>query len=241
MTRFRSLILSAILGASLVACGSSSDDGAGGAGGGSAGGAGGSVGGAGGSVGGAGGTTEKAILDLVLKDNELPGWTANPANAKTRGKLAVTATDQATTEGYIDGAAADFFKAPLTPVMFAWQSYINTTLPSAPVAPDPLGVKVELYILQMPDAGQATSLYTSLLSAKLYAKWTWTDPSSLTGVDQSRVTNAGDTYKFNFTKGVYYVEVNLSPSYGPAPDYLENDQTLMQAAFDFAAAIAAKM
>lgn len=238
MTRFCSLILSATLGAALMACGSNSDGGAGGAGG-STPGTGGS--GAGGAAGGAGGTSGKTVLDLVLKDGDLAGWSPNPANTKTKGKIAVTATDEATTEGYIDGAAADFFKSPLTPVMFAWQSYINTTMKSAPVAPDPLGVKVELYILQMPDAGQATSLYTSLLSANLYAKWTWVDPSSPLVGDKSRVTNAGDTWKVNFIKGVYYVEVNLSPSYGPAPDYTENDPNLKQAAFDFAAAVAAKM
>jgi hypothetical protein len=238
MTRYRSLILSAILGAALMACGSNSDGGAGGAGG-STPGTGGS--GAGGAAGGAGGSSGKSILELVLKDGELPGWSANPANTKTKGKVAVTATDEATTEGFIDGAAADFFKSPLTPVMFAWQSYINTTLTSAPVPPDPLGVKVELYILQMPDAGQASSLYASLLSATLYSKWNWVDPSSMAGVDKSRVTNAGDTYKINFTKGVYYVEVSLSPSYGPAPNYTENDPSLKQAAFDFAAAVAAKM
>jgi len=233
MTRFGSLILCATLGAALVACGSNSTGGEGGAGGAS--------GGAGGAAGsGNGGASGKTILDLVPRDNDVPGWTVNPANTKTKGKVAVTATDQATTEGFIDGASADFFKAPLTPVMFAWQSYINTTVASAPVAPDPLGVKVELYILQMPDAGQATSLYTSLLDAELYAKWTWTDPSSPAVGDKSRVTNAKDTWKINFIKGVYYVEVSLTPSYGPAPDYTENDPSLRAAAFTFATAVAAR-
>lgn len=239
MTRFGSLILGASLGVALLACGSNSDGGAGGAGGGATGGAGGAaVGGAGGA---AGGSSGKTVLDLVIKDGDLTGWTVNSANTKTRGKVAVTATDEATTEGFIDGAAADFFKSPLTPVVFAWQSYINTTLSSAPVAPDPLGVKVELYILQLPDAAQASTLYTSLLSATLYSKWTWVDPSSPAVGEKSRVTNAGDTWKVNFIKGVYYVEVNLSPSYGPAPDYTENDPVLKAAAFDFAAAVAAKM
>ncbi len=238
MTRFRSLILNAALGAALMACGSNSDGGAGGAGG-SAPGTGGS--GAGGAVGGAGGSSGKSILDLIPRDNDVPGWTVDPANTKTKGKVAATATDEATTEAFIDGAAADFFKSPLTPVMFAWQNYINTTLPSAPVAPDPLGVKVDLHILQMPDAAQASSLYSSLLSDTLYSKWTWVDPSSPAVGDKSRVTNAGDAWWVNFIKGVYYVEVKLTPSYGPAPDYAEKDPSLKAAAFDFATAVAAKM
>jgi hypothetical protein len=245
MTRFRSLILDAVLGVAFMACGSNSDGGAGGAGG-TAPGTGGVVSstggsGAGGAAGGAGGSSGKTILDAIPRDNDVAGWTVDQSNSKTKGKVAATATDEATTEGFIDGAAAEFFKSPLTPVMFAWQNYINTTLPSAPVAPDPLGVKVDLHVLQMPDAGQASTLYSSLLTDTLYSKWTWVDPSSPTVGDKSRVTNAGDAWWINFTKGAYYVEVKLTPSYGPAPDYTENDQSLKTAAFDFAAVVAKKM
>jgi hypothetical protein len=53
--------------------------------------------------------------------------------------------------------------------------------------------------------------------------------------------NAGDTWWINFCKGVYYVEVALKPSYGPAPAYTQDDPNLESAAFAFAQAVAKPM
>jgi len=42
-------------------------------------------------------------------------------------------------------------------------------------------------------------------------------------------------------KGNYYVEVSLSPSCGPAPDYTPGDANTEAAAMTFAQALASKM
>jgi hypothetical protein len=240
MTRFVSLIFCAALGAGFLACGSSTpSDGAGGAGGGGAG---------GGGTGTGGSASPKVFLDLFPRAGDVSGWSIDPGSAKTKDVVAATGTDQAAVEALIDGASADFFKSPATPVVFGVQAYVNTTVSDAPA--DGSGVKVKLYILQMPNAGQASALYASLLDANLYSPWNqasqqgagkWADPSSTLVGDHSRIVNAGDTWWINFYKGVYYGEVWLTPSYGPAPAYVENDAILKDAAFAFATAVAAKM
>lgn len=244
MARFGSFILCATLGVGLLACGSSGSDGAG-AGGSS--GAGGS--GAGGATGTGGNSTAKNILDVFPHAGDVSGWIIDPNSAKTKDVVAKTGTDQPATEALIDGASADFFAAPFTPVVFGLQAYLNTTLASAP--DDGSGVKLKLYVLQMPTAAQASSLYTSLMTASLYSPWSeagltgdgrWIDPSSPVVGDHSRVVDAGDTWWINFYKGVYYAEVWLTPSYGPkSTDYAQHDATLRAAAFAFAQAVAAKM
>jgi hypothetical protein len=224
MTRFASRILCAALGVGLLACGSNGSDGA---------------------TGGA-----KDILEVFPRGGDVSGWTIDPNSSKTKDVVAKTATDQLATEALIDGASADFFKSPFTPVVFGVQNYLNTTLASAPE--DGSGVKVKLYVLQMPTAAQASSLYSSLLTASLYLPWTpsggqtgdsaWADPSSPVVGDHSRVADAGDTWWINFYKGVYYGEIWLTPSYGPkSSDYAPHDASLRKAAFDFATAVAAKM
>jgi len=220
MIRFDSTILCATLGVALLACGSNSSSSGG-----------------------------KDILDVFPRGGEVAGWSIDPNSAKTKDVVAKTGTDQAATEALIDGASADFFKSPFTPVVFGVQNYLNTTLASAP--DDGTGVRVKLYVLEMPTAAQASSLYASLMSASLYAPYSeagligearWTDPSSPVVGDHSRVVDAGDTWWINFYKGVYYGEVWLTPSYGPkSTDYAQHDATLRAAAFEFATAVAKKM
>jgi hypothetical protein len=221
MTRFGSIILCATLGlagAALTACGSNGSSGG------------------------------KTLLDVFPRSGQISGWNVDPASAKTKDIVAATGADEATVEGLIDGASADFFKSPSTPVEFGVQNYISTTVADAPV--DGTGVKVKLYILQMPTAAQASVLYASLMSANLYSTWNnsggdaegvWADPSSPVVGDHSRVVDAGDTWWVNFYKGVYYAEVWLNPSYGPKPDLVLHDQKLKAAAFAFAKAVADKM
>ncbi len=234
MTRLGSLISCAVfaLGAALTGCG----------GGGSSGGTGGSISGTGGSGGGgAGGQnadsgSAPSVLDLIPQDGAIAGWTVDPSNSKTAGKVAATATTEIDTEALIDGAAADFFAAPYTPTIFAWQNYVNANVTDAPD-----GAFVTLYILQMPTAQQASGLYTSLLGASLYVGKTWTEPSStLVGTD-SRIADTGDHWWINFYKGNYYVEVSLGPSAGPAPDFTPGDEATKAAAFAFATAVAAQL
>lgn len=182
-----------------------------------------------------------SALEVVPASGAISGWTINPASTATAGKAAATATTEVDTEALIDGAAADFFAAPSTPKQFAWQEFVSSTVTDAPD-----GAKVTLYVLQMPSADQAKSLYTSLLKASLYSRKVgttddWKEPSSpLVGTD-SRLQDTGDHWWINFYKGNFYVEVSLSPSAGPAPDFTPGDTATRDAAFSFAAEIAKKL
>lgn len=206
MIRFGSFILCASLGLGLSACGSNSS------------------------------SSGKGFTDLFPRSGSsaFSGWTVDPSVPKTSGVVAATATDEANTETLIDGAAADFFAAPSTPVEFGWQNYVNTTFPEAPQ-----GAKLLLYILQMPNPDQASALYSALLKASHYSAYQWTDPSSPLVGDGSRVVDEGDTWVINFHKGVYYGEVWLNPSYGT--DLVPDNPNLRSAAFTFANAIAQGM
>jgi hypothetical protein len=215
MTRVGSLISCAVLGAAFLGCGSNA------------------------SSGNSGGPAN--TLDVVPKDSEIAGWKIDTSNSKTAGKAAATATTQLDTEDLIDGASADFFAAPYTPNMFAWQNYVNASVTDAPS-----GATMTLYVIQMPTAAQASGLYAALRGASLYTRKVgtpedWTQPSSpLVGTD-SRIQDTGDHWWINFHKGNYYVEVSLGPSAGPAPDYTIGDTATKAAAFAFATAVAAKI
>jgi hypothetical protein len=178
------------------------------------------------------------ILDLFPRNNSVAGWTVDPDYPVTAALIAVTATTETAAENLIDGAAADFFAAPNTPVIFAWQNYVNKTLPGAP---PPEGAKLSLFILQMAGTQQAAGLYDSLRSATLYARSPWVDPSAPLVGTRSRIADTGDRWWINFYKGNYYVEVSLSPSYGPAPDYAPGNANTKAAAIQFAQAVASAM
>ena len=180
-----------------------------------------------------------SITDVVPRDSAIAGWKIDATSSKTANVVAATATTEIDTENLIDGAAADFFAAPSTPKEFAWQNYVNASLPSPNGATD--GAKAKLYILQMPSAEQASSLYTALLQANLYVGNTWADPTSPVVGAKSRITDSGTDWWINFYKGSWYVEVRMTPSYGPSPDYTPGDATMKKAAMDFAVAVAAKM
>ena len=178
-------------------------------------------------------------LDLIPRNNTVPGWRIDPSIPTTANRIAAIATTQMETESLIDGAAADFFAPPATPTMFAWQNYVNPSLAS-PVG-DATGSRLSLYLLQMPTPEQACGLYTSLMPASLYVGNAWAQPTSPALGTASRITDTGADWWINFCKGSYYVEVRMSPSYGPAPDYAPSDPSQKQAAMAFATAVAAKM
>jgi hypothetical protein len=238
MTRFGSLIVCAALGVALAACGSSTSDGTGGTGGVATGGSG---PGTGGTSGTGGVAVAKGILDLVLGDNAVSGWTIDPDNAKTAGKVAATGTTEKQVEDLIDGAAADFFMEPHMPKNFAWQNYVSSTVKDAP---PPLGATVVLYVMELASADQSRSLYDDLRKASLYTRKTgmpedWQDPAPTTpplGTD-SRIQDTGDSWWINFFKGNFYVEVKLGPSAGPAPDFTPGNANTKDEAFKFARAV----
>jgi len=231
MTRLSYLFFCAtcVAGVALVGCGGGSSGGSGGSG--------------GGGSGSCSSTSAASFLSLVPGNNTISGWALDSSNPKTAGQTAATATTEADVETLIDGAAADFF-ASTTPQNFAWQNYINPNLLSAYLPTGGFtgdGSTLKLYILQMPSADQATSLYTSLLSANLYTSNTWEDPTSPTIGCKSRITDSGTDWWVNFADKNYYVEVRLMPSYSNDTNLTPKDPGQKKAAMDFAAAIASKI
>ena len=151
----------------------------------------------------------------------------------------MTATTKAQAVRLIDGGAAPFYKAPYTPKMFLWQNYVNTTLPAAPD-----GANLVLYILEMPSVAQASGLYTDLLQASDYTRQSgtpddWQGPTTPPLGAESRIENNVTTWWINFHQDVFYVEVQLSPSFGPPPDSTPGNVDLKNEAMRFAQAIAA--
>jgi hypothetical protein len=223
MTRLGYLIQCAAFGlsAALLGCGSNTPSGGGGA---------------------------TSALQLVPASNAVAGWKFNASNSKTANGAA-TATTEVDTEALIDGAAAEFFAAPYAPVQFAWETYVNATISTADTASPawdqqfPDGAAVDLKILQLPSAAQASGLYASLKPAALYAKYDskWADPSSPKVGTDSRVVDTGDHWWINFYQGNFSVEVSMGPSYNPPPDYIPGNTVTQAAAFAFAAAVAGKI
>jgi len=242
MTRLYSLTLCAALG--LVACGSNTSSGVSGTGGSSVSGTGGSsVSGTGGSsVSGTGGSSStKSALDIMPVDNTVSGWTIDREADKNANAAPMTGTTKAEVEAWIDGAATPFFLAPSTPQMFAWQNYLNPTLPAA----QPDGASISMYVLQMPSVDQASGLYTSVLPLSEYSRKAGTPddwkPTTPTLGDASRIEDDGSHWWINFRKGVFYVEIKLDPSTGPAPDYTPSDPDTKKEAVRFAQAVADRM
>jgi hypothetical protein len=175
----------------------------------------------------------KTALDFVPVDKTVSGWTVNQALSKEPGSRAMTATTEKQAVDLIDGGGAPFFMSPFTPKLFLWQNYVNKTLPAAPD-----GAHVSLYVVEMPSADQASSLYTALLTQGDYARKSgteddWQTTSPLLGT-QSRIQDTSTTWWINFQQDVFYVEVVLDPSTGPAPDFTPRNADLKQEALRFA-------
>jgi hypothetical protein len=176
----------------------------------------------------------------VPRSGSVSGWTVDPSFPGA-GKVALTATTLQEAESLIDGGAANFFTAQSTPKVFAWQSYVNASL-----APAPDQGQVSLYILQMPSANQAKGLFESLLQNAEYGRragtpFDWQAPTTPAVGTYSRIQDTGTSWWINFYKDVFYVEVMLSPSYGPPPDFVVGDVETKTEALRFAQAVAGKI
>ncbi len=193
-----------------------------------------------------GGGGASSALQLVPASNAVAGWTFDASNSKTANGAATATTEQATSD-LIDGASADFFAAPYAPVLFAWETYVNSTISTVDTTtgvPDqqfPNGATLDLKILQLPSTAQAAGLYGALTSASLYDGKQWTDPSSPQVGTASRVADTGTNWWINFYKGDFYVEISMGPSYSPPPDYSPGNTTTRAAAFAFASAVVGKI
>jgi hypothetical protein len=217
MFRISSLIVCATLSTGLLACGSNATN----------------------------DSSAKNPLEFVPLDNQVSGWLVDSSTTKSGSARAATASSLDEAVGLIDGGAAPFYKAPYSPKMFVWQNFANSTLPAAP---PPKGASLMLYILQMPSEDQARGLYADLRSTggTDYSRLQgtaqdWQDPTTPPLGTDSRIEDTGAQWWVNFYKGVYYAEVMLFPSYGPAPDYVTSQPDLKKETLRFAEAVASKM
>jgi hypothetical protein len=213
MIRFCSLTLSATLAVGLFACGSNGTS-----------------------------ETSKGALDIIPADNAVSGWKVDKSVNQNPDGKPMTASSKGQAIQLIDGGAEPFYIDSYTPTLFAWQNYANSTLPAAP---PPDGATVLLYVLEMPSADQAKGLYSAVLSRSEYMRmkgtdgdWKQTEP--LLG-DESRIEDTNSAWWINFHKGIFYVEVILTPSTGPEPDYTPHDPDTKAETMKFAKAILDKI
>jgi hypothetical protein len=183
-------------------------------------------------------TSSKDPVSLVPLDNAVAGWTVDTNTPRVRSAQPMTATTKDAAIGLIDGAAAPFYKGSFTPKEFVWQNYVNTSLAAAP---PPTGAGLVLYIWEMPSADQASGLYTALLQESEYSG-NWEQPTSPPLGTESRIRDTNTAWWVNFHQDVFYVEVFLSPSYGPeSGGYIPGNADLKAQALGFAQAIASKI
>jgi hypothetical protein len=182
----------------------------------------------------------KSALDLVPVNNLVSGWTVDQAHNRDGSAQPMTATTFEEVVGLIDGAAEGFFTPPYTPNQFAWQNYVNSTLPSAPD-----GAYLSLYVFRMPSAEQAAGLYQALLQQAEYSRKVGTpddwQPTSPTIGAESRIQDTGTSWWINFHQDVFYVEIRLDPSSGPPPDYVLGNPVTEAEALRFARAVASRI
>jgi hypothetical protein len=185
--------------------------------------------------------TTKGALDLVPAENEVAGWTIDRSVNKGGDTAPMSGDSKLAVEGLIDGGASPFFNEPNIPKLFVWQNYLNKTIAAA----QPEGAQLYTYVIEMPSAEQAQGLYAAVLQLSEYDRkkgttedWKPISPSLGTA---GRIQDTGSQWWINFHQGVFYVEVLLSPSNGPAPDYLPSDVDLKNEAIKFARAIAGKI
>lgn len=182
-------------------------------------------------------SSTKDPVDLVPVDQAVSGWTVDQSISKSPGARAMVARTLDEAVSFIDGGAAPFYKDPYTPKAFLWQNYLNMTLPSAPA---PKGASLSLYVVEMPSVEQANGIYEALLEESDYFRRDWEQPTPVIGAG-ARIQDTGNAWWVNFHQGVFYVELSMYPSYGPAPDYTISDPALRAEALRFAQAIANKM
>jgi hypothetical protein len=97
----------------------------------------------------------------------------------------------------------------------------------------------------MPSVDQASGLYTAVLPLSEYARKAntpddWKPTTPAVG-EASRIQDDGSHWWINFHKGVFYVEIKLDPSAGPAPDYTPGNADTKAEAVKFAKAVADRM
>lgn len=236
MTHFgRTLLVGFLLALGGWACSSSDSSGAGGAapgagGGGAAGAGGAGAAGDGGSSGsgdgGAPGTDGGGaagpdggpaadITTLVPQNNEVSGWTVDPAFGAVRS--ANNYTDAANLPG-LDGAVDPFFSdAAPNAVAVAWENYLNGTL------------KLDYRLWQMASATDCKGIYDALVRIDSQtASLTWSTLSAIG--DMARLSYAGGIARVQACKNAYYAQAMISGT-GAQADKETGAQAFITAAF----------
>jgi hypothetical protein len=82
-----------------------------------------------------------------------------------------------------------------------------------------------------------------LLQESDYKRWTnteqdWQDPTTPLLGTKSRIEDTTTSWWINFCQDVFYVEVQLFPSYGPPPDVEPGNADLKSEAMRFAQEVA---
>ncbi len=169
------------------------------------------------SCGGDGGSSS-SLDSFFPADNEVAGWTANPAGSAPQ--VALTPDDA---EALVDGDIAPFEAAPSPFTAFAMQNYINAD-----------GYTNDFRIWEVADAAGCASMYDYLVvNASTFSSKTWVDEAI--GAMGRSANSAAFTW-FNACAGKYFLESKVYPPGGGAPDATSHDDGLA-----FILAVAAKI
>jgi hypothetical protein len=194
------------------------------------------------------GTATKSLnpVDLIPVDNSVSGWTIDPSISGSKKPMIASTKDEG--GALIDGGIEPYYADGFSPTQFLWQNYSNSHLPAAPAdSLNPQDATLALYVFRMPSAEQASGLYQNLLKFRAYTRGStttsngWEDPTSPAVGSKSRIQDTGADWWINFQKNEYYVEVRLSPSNGPAPDFSSGNLDLKKEALLFAQVVAEKL
>lgn len=139
-----------------------------------------------------GGGSDAGIETFFPADDEVAGWTENPAVGQAGVEVA---TSVAEAEALVNGDAESFSAAGFT--AFARQHYVKAG-----------GYQLELRIWEMNDAATAESIYADLaMNDSLYSIYTW----ETVAVGQAgRVADTGANWWVNARKGAYHIEAKIN-------------------------------
>jgi hypothetical protein len=164
-----------------------------------------------------GGSSSLDLASLVPADNEVSGWTEDPADSNPG---VVVAHNKNEAEALVDGDADPFSTNNF--VAFAWQLYVQ-------------GDHVmDFRIWEMADAAACASLYSYLAEqVTTYKAATWSDE---TIGDMGRSAETATKWWINACADKYFLEAKVGMADGSAPD-----ETAHSLGVAFLQAVAAKI
>ncbi|MBI5480730.1 MAG: hypothetical protein HY906_17865 [Deltaproteobacteria bacterium] len=164
-----------------------------------------------------GGSSSTSLDSFFPADNEVTGWTADPA-----GSAPQVAPDRDAAEALVDGDIAPFEAAPSPFVAFAMLKYVNGDYTN------------DFRIWEVADAAGCSSMYDYLVvNAPTFSSKTWSDESI--GA-QGRSATSAAFWWFNACVDKYFLESKVALAAGGQPDQAAHDLGLT-----FVQAVAAKI